>query len=930
MATATLPLSIEIGATLSESVGAALRSTEAQLGRLGQTLARLDAASAGAQRIEALKRKAMEAGAAWRAAQGEVARLQAAKGAGEWTTPALAKARARVGELESRLGDPALSEAKRARLAASLHKARERLAQQEARAEERYARALTRLTEKAAQAKSAYERLKTSLAQEQAALERAGAATARLAADKVRLGQAVELLKSRYDALERAQARQQANLEARSAYRAQIVDAVALGGALYGLMRPAIAFEEAMVGVRRVSSFSAAEYARLGDAVLDLSARLPLAADQLAQIAAQGARVGIAGSELDRFVEAAGRMAVAWGMSGEEAGKELSALKDAYRLTLEEAGRVADGINHLSNQMRAEGGELFRILAKAGPSARAFGLTAEQVTALGAAFLHMKAEPKAAATAIDSLLKKLATADKQGRDFQDALFRVGISAEVFAEMVKRDPQQALLTFLDLVKRSPEGMPLLTDLFGEGQADDIARLIDGLDDYRRALAELADPQRYAGSLTEEYETIAQSTANSLQLLKNQATRLMTILGSALLPGLNALVGAISGPIETLGELARRFPLLAQVVVGATAGFIALKVAALGMGYAFTFVKGGALLALSAVARVRAGLALLRVQAMLSQPALAGLASGFLRAVPAITAMSAALLANPIVWIVGGAIAAVAGLALAVRKYWQPLSAWIGGFWQGLVEGVAPAVDALRQVLAPLAPVGQAIATVFGYVAEAFAGAFGWIADLLAPVQLAQHEFAALADSGKSAGAMLGQALGSALRIVTLPLQAVASLVDLLGQGLDKLGAAAAWTADKLSALKSAGGIAKFLGFGETSAAPAPVAIPTPAPSVQTVRPVAMPAPVPSAQPVRPVAIPTPAPGVQTVRPVAAPAPVPSAQPVRQAASVSTSINAPITIHAPASADAREIARLVDERLRAQLRDASLSGRELFDR
>lgn len=884
MSAASFPLSIEIGATLSSSVGAALRSTEAQLGRIGEVMGRLENASLGASRLETLRQQAAEAGRAWRAQQAEIEKLQAAKASGQWTTKGLTSARARVAALEERVNDPNLSAARRAKATDALAKARSRLAEQEAKAEERYSRQLDRLIAQAGRAKDAFDRIKAAIAQEASQLERSGIQTTRLAAEKVKLGQALDLLKTRTKALARAQTAHQAVLDKRNAYRQQIADAVALGGALYGLTRSAIAFEEAIVGIRRVSNFDDAEYTRLGDAILKLSTRLPLAANELANISAQGARVGLAGEALDRFTESAGRMAVAWGLSGEEAGKELSAVQDAFGLTQLQAEQSMDAINHLSNQMRAEAGDLLRILSKSGPSAQVFGLNAQQVTALGAAFLHMKAEPKQAATAIDSLLKKLGSADKQGKEFQDALFRIGISAEVFAEMVKRDPQQALLTFLELVKQSPEGMPLLTDLFGEGQADDIARLIQGLDHYKAALDQVSDAQRYAGSLTDEYDTIAKSTANSLQLLKNQATRLMVTIGSALLPGLNALVGAVSGPIESVADLARQFPLLTQVVVGATAGLMALKVAGMGLGYAWTFVRGGATMAWMGVERVRAALALARVEAIKAPVVLNTVTSSFWRMLPAIGATTAALLANPITWVVAGIGAAVAGLALVIRKYWEPLSAWIGGFWDGIKEGVAPAIEGIGQALAPLAPIGSAIAAAFSVVGDAVSGVVGWMSELLAPVSLAQDEFEGLASSGKSVGMTVGQTLGAAFHALTLPLQVVAMLVDLVGSGIQKLGQTADWVSDKVGKLTEIGSsIAGF--FGIKSEPPA--------------------------------------------APVAAAMPAITPQPVSRQVSIENTLSAPITINAPAGSDAREIARLVDERLRLALRDQARRTGALYD-
>lgn len=881
MNTSTFPISIEIGAALGASLGSTLRSAEAQLGRLGDTLAQLERDQGSIERLAALKAEAQQLGAAWRTAQAEVERFKAQKA--RFTTKGLDAARARVSQLESERADPHLSAKRRHRVETMLARARERLGQQQAAADERYARQLDRLIAQAGRAKEAFDRVKVAIAQETSQLERAGVKTTQLAAEKLQLGQALDLVRTRTAALARAQAAHQAVLDQRAAYRQQITDAVALGGALYGLTQPAIAFEEAIVGIRRVSTFDDAEYARLGDAVLKLSTRLPLAASELAHIAAQGARVGMAGAELDRFTEAAGRMAVAWGLSGEEAGKELSAVRDAFGLTQEGAKSAMDAINHLSNQMRAEAGDLLRILSRAGPSAQVFGLAATQVTALGAAFLHMKAEPKQAATAIDSLLKRLGTADKQGKDFQDALFRLGISAEVFAKMVQRDPQKALLTFLELVKRSPEGMPLLTDLFGEGQADDIARLINGLDHYTFALEQTADAQRYAGSLSEEYATIAQSTANSLQLLKNQATRLMVTLGSALLPALNALIGAAARPIETVAGLARQFPLLTQVVVGASAGFIALKVASMGLGYAWTFVRGGATMAWLGVQRVRAALALAQVEASKAPAILQAITTSFWRMLPAIGSTTAALLANPITWIVAGIGAAAAALALVIRQYWAPLSAWIGGFWDGIKEGVAPAIEGITQALAPLEPIGSAIAAAFSVVGDAISGVAGWMSDLLWPVSLAQDEFNQLAATGRSAGVAIGQTLGAAFHALTLPLQAVAMLVDLVGGSLAKLGEAADWIASKIGKAAEIGAsVAGFFGFEKSGLTPAPAV-----------------------------------------------APMLSAQPVSRSTSVTTSISAPITINAPAGSDAREIARLIDERLRLALRAQGRRTSALYD-
>ncbi|MDP1644759.1 MAG: phage tail tape measure protein [Thiobacillus sp.] len=394
------PVQISIGATLASSLGASVKSAQAQMGRLGSAMAEIESKSTAAGRLGNLREQAQLTGQAWRTAQAEVEKMKHAKASGTWTTKGVDSARARVAKAETKAADPSLSSGKQAAAQAALARARQSLTDAQAKADERYGRHLESAVAKAGRAKDAHDQLKVAVAAQTAALEKSGVATGKLAAEQVKLGAALDLLKTKTAALGQAQAAQQANLDKRAGYRGQIADAVALGGALYGLVQPAVAFEDALVGVRRVSGFTEAEYQRLGKSVLDLSTKLPMAADGLLQITAQGARVGMVGQELERFTAIGGRMAVAWGMSGSEAGKELSALQDAYKLTLDGAEQTADAINHLSNQMRVESADLFRILAKAGPAAREFGLSANQVAALGAAFVHMKAEPTKAAASI--------------------------------------------------------------------------------------------------------------------------------------------------------------------------------------------------------------------------------------------------------------------------------------------------------------------------------------------------------------------------------------------------------------------------------------------------------------------------------------------------------------------------------------------------
>jgi TP901 family phage tail tape measure protein len=679
------PVQITIGATLAASLGSTVRGAQTQLNRLGSTMADLGNKKLGVAQLEGLRSQAADVAKAWLAAQRKVNALQAKAGA----APTVRQTRA----LE------------RARIAAD-------------KAGEAYKR----------QRKAADDLTKS--------LRKQGVNTDRLTDETVRLGSAMDLLRKRTSALGRAQDAVQRNLEKRAGYRAQLVDAAALGAALYGLMKPAIAFESVMADVKKVVDFETpTQFQEMGKGVLELSTRIPMAAEGLGQIVAAAGQAGIAREELLRFAEDAAKMGVAFDMSGDQAGAAMTGLRNVFKLTQDQTVSLGDAINQLANNMDAKAADMLRIASRAGSTARLIGLSGQQFSALGATFLELKTAPEVAATGINALLMKMSTADKQGEKFEGALNRIGLSGEFVKRKMGEDAQGAILMVLESLKGSKDLMGDLSDLFGMEYSDDMAKLVGGLDTYRKSLGLVADEQAYAGSMQREYEARAATTANNLQLLGNNVMRLGVTVGGALLPAFNALVGAAMGPIGALSELAARFPLVTQVVVGLVAGLIALKVATIGLGYAWTFIKGPFLTGRVLFQSVRAGLALLQAQAMATGGAasvlgtgwnklrtgavglfapLKAAALGFWSMLPAIGATAAALLANPITWIVIGITAAVAGLAYAVYKYWDPLSDFIGGLWSGITATVGKAIDWIGAKIGWIVKTGQKVGQWFGSI------------------------------------------------------------------------------------------------------------------------------------------------------------------------------------------------------------------------
>ena len=119
-------------------------------------------------------------------------------------------------------------------------------------------------------------------------------------------------------------------------------------------------------------------------------------------------------------------------------------------------------------------------------------------------------------------------------------------------------------------------------------------------------------------------------------------------------------------------------------------------------------------------------------------------------------------------IGLVVAALAGVALVVWKYWQPISAFLGG----VVEGFKAAAAPISAAFEPLRP-------VFQWIGDRVQALWGWFSDLLTSVKSTSEEL----NSAAAMGRRFGEALAEGLNMVMHPLESLKSGVSWL---LEKLG------------------------------------------------------------------------------------------------------------------------------------------------
>ncbi|EFI5504129.1 phage tail tape measure protein, partial [Escherichia coli] len=119
-------------------------------------------------------------------------------------------------------------------------------------------------------------------------------------------------------------------------------------------------------------------------------------------------------------------------------------------------------------------------------------------------------------------------------------------------------------------------------------------------------------------------------------------------------------------------------------------------------------------------------------------------------------------------VGLIVAALAGAAVLIWKYWDPIRAFFAGVFSGIMERLTP----LRETFERFGPVFDAIGSGISQV-------FNWFKSLLSPMESSKETL----DKCTSAGEIFGNVLGGALQLVLTPAK---MLLDTLAWILEKLG------------------------------------------------------------------------------------------------------------------------------------------------
>ncbi|WP_097344367.1 phage tail tape measure protein, partial [Escherichia coli] len=533
------------------------------------------------------------------------------------------------------------------------------------------------------------------------------------------------------------------------------IGAAAAGGYAAGrFLQPAIGFGKEMSRVQALTRIdkNSPQFKALREQALKLGSETQFTASDAASGQSFLAMAGFTPQAIQAALPGVLNMALAGGVELGETADIGSNILTQFNLTADQMDRVGDTLTAAFTRTNTDLRALGETMKYTGPVAAKLGISLEEAAAMAGMLANNGLRGSDAGTAMRASLSRLASPPKAAAD---ALKELGVS--VADARGKMRPMEDVL--LDLYKATQkygqvDQVSFFKDIAGEEAFVGLQTLVAAA-----GSGELQKLTRELQGARGEADRVAKVMADNLDGdLKNldSAWEGLRIRISDLVDGpLRSVTQWLTRVLEKITSLAQAHPVLTRQLLIAGGALLAMTATIGSLSLVIGVLYGK-------LATLRLGFDILTrsMNVVRVLPALWGMLTG------SVSLLGGAIgaLFSP----VGLIVAALAGAAVLIWKYWDPIRAFFAGVFSGIMERLTP----LRETFERFGPVFDAIGSGISLV-------FNWFKSLLSPMESSKETL----DKCTSAGEIFGNVLGGALQLVLTPAK---MLLDTLAWILEKLG------------------------------------------------------------------------------------------------------------------------------------------------
>ncbi len=538
-----------------------------------------------------------------------------------------------------------------------------KLALRRAPGDEGLARALADTQGKALRLGAAVEKQRASLAASRAELDRAGLSVNKLREQYARLGAAVDQANAKRDRLQARMDKKAAAGERLGELQGAAAGAI---GAVYGagrLVSQAMDFEHEMRMFGNVAGLSNDMLAEIRKQINALSAVTNQAPGELLVALNDLTAKGLDPDRAVASLGVLGKTATASGANIGDLAATAFTLIDAMGLSPDELPVAMDMLAKAGKEGSFELRDMAQYFPMLTAQAKSLGLVGmEGIATLGSALqIAMKgaSDPSQAANNFQNFLANLTRPETVAR-----FAKMGVDIEAAMKDAMAAGQNPVEEMIRLIGELTGGDKFrVGELFGDMQVVNFLNpMLQNLEEFGRIKRGVLSAK---GAVDEDFQAMLKTGKESLKGFTLAAGRLGEVLGKTLLPAASAVLANLAPMVKWAAEAIDKYP-----AIGTMLGYFAI-----GLG---------------------------------------SVAGGMAIAAGATWLWNAALLANPMTWVVG---AVVAGAA-AIITFWGPITGFFKGLWGTIKELFSAGVKFLTKVweLSPLGMLFKAGQKLAGFVGD----------------------------------------------------------------------------------------------------------------------------------------------------------------------------------------------------------------------
>ncbi|HCP0438081.1 TPA: phage tail tape measure protein, partial [Escherichia coli] len=504
------------------------------------------------------------------------------------------------------------------------------------------------------------------------------------------------------------------------------IGAAAAGGYAAGrFLQPAIGFGKEMSRVQALTRIdqNSPQFKALREQALKLGSETQFTASDAASGQSFLAMAGFTPQAIQAALPGVLNMALAGGVELGETADIGSNILTQFNLTADQMDRVGDTLTAAFTRTNTDLRALGETMKYTGPVAAKLGISLEEAAAMAGMLANNGLRGSDAGTAMRASLSRLASPPKAAAD---ALKELGVS--VADARGKMRPMEDVL--LDLYKATQkygqvDQVSFFKDIAGEEAFVGLQTLVAAA-----GSGELQKLTRELQGARGEADRVAKVMADNLDGdLKNldSAWEGLRIRISDLVDGpLRFVTQWFTRVLEKITSLTQAHPVLTRQLLIAGGALLAMTATIGSLSLVIGVLYGK-------LATLRLGFDILTrsMNVVRVLPALWGMVTG------SVSLLGGAIgaLFSP----VGLIVAALAGAAVLIWKYWDPIRAFFAGVFSGIMERLTP----LRETFERFGPVFDAIGSGISQV-------FNWFKSLLSPMESSKETL----DKCTSAGEIFG--------------------------------------------------------------------------------------------------------------------------------------------------------------------------------